>query len=64
MPVSPVVVEVHQLELTTGHWCPTCALPSALHQLIAVVDHQTLRIVTRQRRTFCTECHSQHPLPV
>lgn len=59
---AQLVLEVHALNVTTGHWCATCALPSGIKATIVVVDGRTLRIVQRMPTFRCTECNVEIPL--
>lgn len=56
MPRMLISLELHVVDVQTGHWCPWCALPSAVAVTFAVVDSATLQIVGRKVETICDEC--------
>lgn len=54
-------VEVIVLDelLTAGHWCPHCALPSAVRLPFAAVDPTTCMVITRAATFDCQDCGRQ-----
>lgn len=51
-----VTLEAHTLDIRTGLWCDSCALPSVVEADIALVWQRSLRVFGRFTKSICMEC--------
>lgn len=64
-PAGPLVLHVIATRVTTGHWCPTCLLPSGMEiELTAGCEHGwwTGRRGGLGNKRWCPDCLADLPL--